>query len=74
VSRCNDIVQKALHEMRTVAGGEAERLKKLKVVNPSISDLEIQRAEDEVVRLETAIKNTAPQLDALRLIWCPERE
>jgi ATP-dependent helicase HepA len=72
--RCVAIVNGAVEKMKFVIGKEIERLVNLKKFNSSISDREIEIAENELCALLNASANTVARLDAVRLIWSTGRE
>ena len=63
------IIARELSAMRTATGGEIDRLRDLKQVNPQIREAEIVLFEKEQEALSAYIAQARPRLDALRLIW-----
>ena len=62
------IIDKAIGTYETRMAHELTRLKQLAMINPLISEEEVTAAKQKQKKGTTALKNTQPRLDSIRLI------
>jgi ATP-dependent helicase HepA len=70
--RAQESIASALTEARETLDAELARLRALRAVNPSVSEAEIERMEQERASLLEALPQARLRLDAVRFVVSPD--